>query len=188
MLTSTSQSTLSLIALVAGLLITDPTVAQSSQGVIEVNLHIERGCLFQTRQDFDGQHLGTLDFGSHTRLDALHRLSTQLNGNAAPIPHMQARLECNPGINYELQMDGGLNGGVGDVRYMANTDADAPATPYRLYSDAAMQQSISVRTPLIRKVPSSGLAELPVYARIEHLNLAPTPGRYRDTIYLTLTW
>jgi spore coat protein U-like protein len=97
------------------------------------------------------------------------------------------RLECNPDTPYQMRVDGGLHGGVGEVRYMAGSFGSKPI-PYRLYQDAARRVPLVVDLPVSGRVPDSGTVELPLYARIERLAGVPQVSRYSDLVKVTVTW
>ena len=170
------QATLALLSLMLG------GAAQATQMQVEVRVNVQRGCVLlgQTR-DAGPQSLGVLDFGSTARLDdPAGPLSAQLPRSRLP------RLECNPDTAYQVQVDGGQHGGVGEVRYLA-ADGGTPI-PYRIYSDPARQVPFLVDQPLSGRVPSTGTIELPLYARIEPLAQVPRAGQYTDLLKVTVTW
>ena len=83
--------------------------------------------------------------------------------------------------------NGGLHGGVGEVRYKAGTEGSKPI-PYRLYQDAARRVPLVVDVPVSGRVPDTGTVELPLYARIERLAEVPKVSRYSDLVKVTVTW
>ncbi|MFJ4195858.1 spore coat U domain-containing protein [Pseudomonas sp. NPDC089534] len=150
---------------------------------VEVRVDVQRGCLLTGQQRDAGiGQLGVLDFGSTARLDdPAGPLGAALANQRLP------RLECNPDTPYQIRVDGGLHGGVGEVRYMAATAGGKPI-PYRLYRDAARQVPLAVNVPLSGRVPDSGTVELPLYARIDRLAQVPRVSRYSDLVKVTVTW
>lgn len=156
--------------------------AQATELQVQVRVNVQRGCvLLGQPRDAGPQSLGVLDFGSVARLDdPAGPLSAQLPHTRLP------RLECNPDTAYQVQVDGGQHGGVGDVRYLA-ADGATPI-PYRLYSDPARRVPFAVDQPLSGRVPATGTIELPLYARIEPLAQAPRVGHYSDLLKVTVTW
>jgi len=87
-----------------------------------------------------------------------------------------------------MRIDGGLHGGVGEVRYLAsNTQAGKPI-PYRLYQDPARRIPLPVNVPVSGRVPDSGSVELPLYGRIERMAEVPEVSRYSDLVKVTVTW
>ncbi|WP_124427965.1 Csu type fimbrial protein [Pseudomonas orientalis] len=156
----------------------------AAQVQVVVRIDVQRGCqLVGTTRTAGIEQLGVLDFGSAPRLDdPAGPLS------AALISQRQPRLECNPDTPYQVRVDGGLHGGVGEVRYLAN---DAPASkpiPYRIYADAARLIPLPVNVPLSGRVPDSGSVDLPLFGRIEPLKDIPAVGRYSDLLKVTVTW
>lgn len=150
---------------------------------VEVRVDVQRGCQLTGQQRDAGiEQLGVLDFGSSARLDdPAGPLAAALINQRLP------RLECNPDTPYQMRVDGGLHGGVGDVRYMTGSTGSKPI-PYRLYQDAARRVPLGVNVPVSGRVPDSGTVELPLYARIERLAEVPRVGRYSDLVKVTVTW
>lgn len=150
---------------------------------VEVRVDVQRGCQLIGQQREAGiEQLGVLDFGSAARLDdPAGPLGAALTHQRLP------RLECNPDTPYQMRVDGGLHGGVGEVRYMAGT-GDSKPIPYRLYQDAARRVPLVVDVPVSGRVPDSGTVELPLYARIERLAEVPRVSRYSDLVKVTVTW
>lgn len=151
---------------------------------VEVRIVVQRGCqLVGTTRSTGIEQLGVLDFGSGPRLDdPAGPLS------AALISQRQPRLECNPDTPYQVRVDGGLHGGVGEVRYLAVASASGKPIPYRIYSDAARRIPLAVDVPVSGRVPDSGSVDLPLYGRIEQLKDIPQVGRYSDLLKVTVTW
>ncbi|MVV50080.1 SCPU domain-containing protein [Pseudomonas sp. PB120] len=150
---------------------------------VQVRVDVQRGCQLVGQPRSAGiEQLGVLDFGSAARLDDR---SGPLG--AALMSERLPRLECNPDTPYQLRVDGGQHGGVGDVRYMAGS-ADSKPIPYRLYQDPARLIPLAVNVPMSGRVPDSGSVELPLYARIERLAEIPRVSRYSDLVKVTVTW
>ncbi|WP_338801389.1 spore coat U domain-containing protein [Pseudomonas sp. RSB 5.4] len=150
---------------------------------VEVRVDVQRGCQLIGQQREAGiEQLGVLDFGSTARLDdPAGPLGAALTNQRLP------RLECNPDTPYQLRVDGGLHGGVGEVRYMVGAAGSQPI-PYRLYQDAARRVPLVVDVPVSGRVPDTGTVELPLYGRIEHLAQVPQVNRYSDLVKVTVTW
>lgn len=152
--------------------------------LVEVRIDVQRGCLLihETR-DAAAQALGRLDFGQAARLDEpTGPLASQLLVQRPP------RLECNPDTAYQVQVDGGLHGGTGDVRYLVSADPRAKPIPYRLFQDPAWRVPLSVNIAQHGRVPDTGSVELPLYARIDTQTELPRTGRYSDMLKVTVTW
>ena len=150
---------------------------------VEVRVDVQRGCQLIGQQREAGiEQLGVLDFGTTARLgDRDGPLGAALTNSRLP------RLECNPDTPYQLRVDGGLHGGVGEVRYMAG-EAGSKPIPYRLYQDAARRVPLVVDVPVSGRVPDSGTVDLPLYGRIERMAEVPRVSRYSDLVKVTVTW
>jgi len=150
---------------------------------VHVRVDVQRGCQLVGQQRSAGvEQLGVLDFGQTARLDdPAGPLGAALMNARLP------RLECNPDTPYQLRIDGGQHGGVGDVRYLASAAGSKPI-PYRLYQDPARRIPLAVDVPISGRVPDTGSVELPLYARIERLTDIPRVSRYTDLVKVTVTW
>jgi hypothetical protein len=150
-----------------------PALGQSLQGVVQVSLVVDRGCLVSSAgSPIRMLRPSRLDFGHYPRLDPPGgALSAQLLdlGDAAPV----VRLACNPDVEQQLQVDSGLRNGDATIAY-------------RLFVDAARQHPLDT-TPLSRRA-GPGPVELTLYASVIPQESAPVAGRYQDTLHLTLTW
>ncbi|MDF9619605.1 spore coat U domain-containing protein [Pseudomonas entomophila] len=158
--------------------------AMAAEFLVEVQVRVQRGCMLVNQQrDAGAQALGRIDLGSAARLD----------GPGAPLSGVllsqrPPRLECNPDTPYQVRVDGGQHGGVGEVRYLASRDPQARPIPYRLYRDAAWQMPLAVDVAQSARIPDSGSLELPLYARIDSLAWVPHAGLYADLLKVTVTW
>lgn len=159
-------------------------VVSAAEFQVQVRVDVQRGCQLVGQQRSAGaQQLGVLDFGSTARLDnPAGPLGAALTNERLP------RLECNPDTPYQLRVDGGLHGGVGDVRFMAGDAEHSKPIPYRLYQDPARRIPLAVDMPMSGRVPDSGTVDLPLYARIEPLAEIPRVSGYSDVVKVTLTW
>lgn len=158
--------------------------AVAADFLVEVQIRVQRGCMLVNQQrDAGAQALGRIDLGSTARLD----------GSGAPLSGVllsqrPPRLECNPDTPYQVRVDGGQHGGVGELRYLASHDSKARPIPYRLYRDAAWRQPLAVDVAQSARVPDSGSVELPLFARIDSLAWVPRAGLYADLLKVTVTW
>ncbi|HKS11607.1 MAG TPA: spore coat U domain-containing protein [Pseudomonas sp.] len=158
--------------------------AMADDFLVEVQIDVQRGCmLVNAQREAGAQALGRIDLGSAARLD----------GPGAPLSGVllsqrPPRLECNPDTPYQVRVDGGQHGGVGEVRYLASDDAKARPIPYRLFQDAAWRTPLPVGIAQSARVPDSGSVELPLYARIDRLEWVPRAGLYADLLKVTVTW
>ena len=158
--------------------------AVAADFLVEVQIRVQRGCMLVNQQrDAGAQAQGRIDLGDAARLD----------GSGAPLSGVllsqrPPRLECNPDTPYQVRVDGGQHGGVGELRYLASQDSNARPIPYRLYRDAAWRQPLAVDVAQSARVPDSGSVELPLYARIDSLAWVPRAGLYADLLKVTVTW
>jgi spore coat protein U-like protein len=170
------------VAMLSGLLLSAGVMADDF--LVEVQVDVQRGCmLVDAQREAGAQALGRIDLGSPARLD----------GPGAPVSGVllsprPPRLECNPDTPYQIRVDGGQHGGVGELRYLASSDAKARPIPYRLYQDAAWRKPLPVGVAQASRVPDSGSVELPLYARIDRLEWVPRAGLYADLLKVTVTW
>lgn len=165
----------------AGMVFSAQVVAAELQ--VQVRVDVQRGCQLVGQQRSAGvEQLGVLDFGQTARLDdPAGPLGAALMNQRLP------RLECNPDTPYQLRVDGGQHGGVGEVRYMAGSAGSKPI-PYRLYQDPARRIPLAVDVPMSGRVPDTGSVDLPLYARIERLAEIPRVSRYTDLVKVTVSW
>lgn len=170
------------LAMLSGLLLSANTLA--TDFLVEVRVQVQRGCMLVNQQrDAGAQALGRIDLGAAARLDGAGApLSGVLLSQRPP------RLECNPDTAYQIRVDGGQHGGVGELRFLASDDQQAKPIPYRLYRDAAWRQPLSVDIAQSARVPDSGSVELPLYARIDRLAWVPRAGLYGDLLKVTVSW
>ncbi|AWY40030.1 SCPU domain-containing protein [Pseudomonas putida] len=160
------------------------TTVSATELQVQVRVDVQRGCQLVGQQREAGiEQLGVLDFGSTARLDNPGGpLGAALTNGRLP------RLECNPDTPYQLRVDGGLHGGVGDVRYMAGNAEHVKPIPYRLYQDPARRIPLAVDVPVSGRVPDTGSVDLPLYGRIEPLAQIPRAGGYSDMVKVTVSW
>ncbi|MNM54022.1 Spore Coat Protein U domain protein [compost metagenome] len=158
--------------------------AMAADFLVEVRVLVQRGCMLVSQpRDAGAQALGRIDLGTAARLD----------GPGAPLSGVllsqrPPRLECNPDTPYQVRVDGGQHGGVGELRFLASDDGKARPIPYRLYRDAAWREPLAVDVAHSARVPDSGSVELPLYARIDKLAWVPHAGLYDDLLKVTVTW
>ncbi|MGR6549821.1 Csu type fimbrial protein [Pseudomonas plecoglossicida] len=159
-------------------------LAGAADFLVEVRVQVQRGCmLINQPRDAGPQAQGRIDLGDTARLDGPGAPLSGVLLNRRP-----PRLECNPDTPYQVRIDGGQHGGVGELRFLASDDAKARPIPYRLYRDAGWQEPVVVGVAHADRVPDSGTVELPLYARIDKLAWVPRVGQYADLLKVTVIW
>ncbi|MBJ9976403.1 spore coat protein U domain-containing protein [Pseudomonas sp. S75] len=157
--------------------------AAGADFLVEVRVQVQRGCLLvNPPREAGAQAVGLIDLGSVARLD----------GPGAPLAgrllsQRPPRLECNPDTAYQVRIDAGQHGGVGETRYLGASGSARPI-PYRLFRDAAWRLPVGVDAAQAARVPDSGSVELPLYARIDPMDWVPKAGLYTDLIKVTVIW
>ena len=170
------------VAALFGLLLSGSAMA--ADFLVEVRVLVQRGCMLVTQQrDAGAQALGRIDLGAAARLDGA---DAPLSG--ALLSQRPPRLECNPDTPYQVRVDGGQHGGVGELRFLGSDDGKGRPIPYRLYRDAAWREPVVVGEVHPARVPDSGSVELPLYARIDKMAWVPRAGQYADLLKITVTW
>ncbi|MGE7993634.1 Csu type fimbrial protein [Pseudomonas sp. NPDC089554] len=170
------------LAMLYGLLLSSGAIA--ADFLVEVQVQVQRGCMLVSQpRDAGAQAAGRIDLGVVARLDGPGAPSSGVLYSPRP-----PRLECNPDTPYQIRVDGGQHGGVGELRFLASDDAQARPIPYRLYRDAAWREPLPVDVAQSARVPDSGSVELPLYARIDTLAWVPRTGLYADLLKVTVTW
>ncbi|MCM8913110.1 spore coat U domain-containing protein [Pseudomonas inefficax] len=170
------------LAALLGLMLSSSAMA--ADFLVEVRVLVQRGCMLVNQApDAGAQALGRIDLGAAARLDGPGAPLTGVLPSQRP-----PRLECNPGTPYQVRVDGGQHGGVGELRFLASDDDTARPIPYRLYRDAAWREPLAVNVAHSARVPDSGSVELPLHARIDKLAWVPPAGVYADLLKVTVTW
>lgn len=171
-----------ILAALLGLMLS--SAAMAADLLVEVRVLVQRGCMLITQpRDAGAQALGRIDLGAVARLDGPDAPLAGVMLNRHP-----PRLECNPHTPYQVRVDGGQHGGVGELRFLASEDDQARPIPYRLYRDAAWHEPLAVNVAHSARVPASGSVELPLYARIDKLAWVPHARRYADLLKVTVIW
>ena len=171
------------LALLFGLLVSGS--AGAADFLVEVRVQVQRGCMLVGQvREAGAQAFGRIELGAVARLDGA---TAPVSGTS--LSERPPRLECNPDTPYQVRVDGGQHGGVGDLRFLAMADdAKARPIPYRLYRDAAWREPLGVGVAQSARVPDSGSVELPLYARVDALSWVPRAGLYADLLKVTVTW
>lgn len=115
-----------------------------------------------------------LDFGEHGILDSAVDATGQLS------------VTCSPGTSFSVGLDHGLNGSGPTSRRMMLGER---SIMYGLYRDPARTQPWGGVTSSNRFSGTGSGAEqkLPIYGRVP-AQLAPGPGKYTDTVVVTVSY
>ncbi|WP_407712583.1 Csu type fimbrial protein [Citrobacter koseri] len=116
-----------------------------------------------------------LDFGEHT-----HNISTPLSSSSV------LTLQCPSGTTWSLALDNGMSAQDG-IRYMTNEQGDKVA--YSLCRDAActLPWGNKPGADTLTGIGHGAPATVQIYGRVP-AQTASSPGHYRDTVIVTLTY
>ncbi|GHB13300.1 Csu type fimbrial protein [Salinicola rhizosphaerae] len=159
----------------------DELAFAETQRSFQVSATVSEGCLVSETGETSGNvgEFGTLDFGTASSLSSDVLTSAVVQAGAVS-------LECTPGIELTMRIDGGLNAASGS-RQVSRVDGDQ-ALAYALYADAGLQQSIGIDEAVAFQLdPSSSSISLPVYGRLALPGNAYA-GTYTDRLTVTLAW
>ncbi|SFC87099.1 Csu type fimbrial protein [Pragia fontium] len=120
---------------------------------------------------------GTLNFGTYSILNQEIKLTGQANAGAILV-------QCAPGVNYQIVMNGG-NSGNTNQRYMSGNQF-AQHVNYNLYSDANYS-TIWDGTTGITKTATGQQEWVNVYGRVPSQS-SPVADTYTDTVQVTVSW
>ncbi|WP_296271802.1 Csu type fimbrial protein [Pseudomonas sp. UBA6323] len=123
-----------------------------------------------------GLSFGTLDFGTHVRLDNLITRVGQPGAGAL-------RVNCQQNIPYRVLINAGHSGTTNN-RQM--TGPGSAVLTYNLYTSADYTTIWDDSTG-VSAVGNGQDQWLPVYARVPAQS-APPPGSYSDTLTITVSW
>ena len=151
-------------------------------GQIQARLVIMASCQVSSGtgvEDNSLSNLGLLNFGSrgptwNTPVEAL------LEGGESNL-----KVICNPAVRgFSVSIDGG-NHGNATTRQLSNGQQ---MIPYRLFLDAAGNNSYSIGKQHDFVVASGGHVPIPVYGMVMASPKSLPAGVYRDTLRVTLDW
>lgn len=163
--------------LIALLLLLTPGVLPAVDKTATVGLSVEVLPACQAGGDSgSGVSFGTLDFGTHLRLDNLIERVGQPGAGAL-------RINCQQNIPYRVLINAGHSGTTSN-RQMAGPGADVVS--YNLYTSAD-HTTVWDNTTGVSAMGNGQDQWLPVYARVPAQG-APLPGNYSDTLTVTVSW
>ena len=161
--------------------ITGGAQAETSES-FGVSASIVAGCLVDGLGDSgDAGLIGNLDFGT----DSAFSTAT----HTATIGASQTmRLHCTPGVNVQMQIDGGVQALAGTRRLQHESDSSA-AIAYSVCADAACALPVAIGGTVAIPVSAANDVDvrLPIFARLSLPGNLPA-GSYHDTLIVTLSW
>ncbi|WP_275545261.1 spore coat U domain-containing protein [Pseudomonas sp. Marseille-Q0931] len=149
--------------------------AADKTATIALNVEVLPACQAGTTSA-SGLSFGTLDFGTHLRLDNLITRVGQPGAGAL-------RVNCQQNIPYRVLINGGHSGSTNN-RQMAGPGS--AVLTYNLYTGADYTTVWDDSTG-VSAVGNGQDQWLPVYARVPAQG-TPPPGSYSDTLTITVSW
>lgn len=141
--------------------------------------NIVRGCVISTAPgQTTGIGFGTLDFGSHSAVQA-GAFSTALSAGAATPPSVQ----CTPGTTVQISADAGLHAQAGQRHLAGPVGGLIPYALWLVTGNVALPPGSSSSLtlgPTPTSLPVGGTATLP--------GAGLPAGTYTDTVQVTLAW
>lgn len=155
--------------------------AESVSQVLTVRAAIIPGCWFGTTRT-PLLSLGTIDFGTVSRLD--REVKTKSAVGAGTIV-----MTCTPGTQFRVDINDGSNtsGALfwNSGRQLKHA-ASGSLLKYDLYRDSGYSQRWGENSEGLQMTATSGIVELPVYAKLQSTTTQPTPGVYTDELIVTV--
>lgn len=168
---------LAMLATVAG---AAPGSAQNASGTIGVSLNVLAACAVNGGSSTAtlGQ-IGAIAFTDQSGVFGNADATMVAQGTTNAVT-----LLCTPGLAPQVTIGAGANdaGNVRRLAYLGNTVA------YRLYSDMARQNEITIGKQISLGTAGTTALTLPIYARASSNGLALPAGTYTDTVQVTLSW
>jgi spore coat protein U-like protein len=158
-----------------------PAAAQSnsSTGTIALSLNVTSACVVNGAATVQANlgTVGTIQFPDQPGI--FGDVDGQLGGSLNTI-----QVLCSPGVAPTLTIGAGQNDAAGKHRLAMS----GSAVPYRLFSDAARQNEITIGTQLALGTATATPISVPIFARVNSGGAVLAAGRYTDTVQVTLAW
>lgn len=156
-----------------------PAWADSSNGTIAVALNVTNACVVNGATSVQSNlgSLGTIQFPDQPGI--FGNVDGELVGSLGTL-----QVQCSPNATPVLTIGSGAHD-AGGRRYMA---ASSNTVTYRLYSDAARTNEITIGGQLTLGTASTTPISVPIYARVNSNGQVLAAGSYTDTVQVTLTW
>lgn len=156
-----------------------PATAQTATGTIGVELTVTNACVVNdatTLQSALGT-VGTVNFGSQP--GTFQSVDGEMVGTVGALS-----IRCSPDASPTLTVGSGSNDNAGVRRMIAGT----AAIPYRLYTNSARDNEITIGRQLSLGQATTSPIVVPIYARATSPGGLARAGRYTDTVQITLAW
>lgn len=164
-------------AAVASVFASTPAMAGSSSGTLTVHLNVLSACLV------NGTASGSA-FGAGGDIAFTDQPGTFVQADAQVVGSLgDLTIQCSPGTSPTLTVGSGQNDNAG-TRRMAS---GASRINYRLYTDSARSQEVTIGQQLSLGTMGATAVTLPLYARATNASVLPA-GLYTDTVQVTLAW
>lgn len=163
--------------LIALLLLLTPAAlpAVDKTATIGLNVEVLPACQAGSSSG-SGISFGTLDFGTHLRLDNLLTRVGQPGAGAL-------RVNCQQSIPYRVLINAGYSGTTNTRQMVGPSSA---VLTYNLYTGADYA-TVWDNSTGVSAVGNGQDQWLPIYARVPAQS-APSPGSYSDTLTVTVSW
>lgn len=168
------------VAVVLALGATAPATAQSASGTIGVSLNILAACAVNGGSSSATMgRIGAIAFADQSGVFSNADATMVAQGTTNAVTVL-----CTPGLAPQITVGAGANdaGNVRRLAYLGNN------VVYRLYSDAARQDEITIGKQISLGTAGTTALTLPIYARASSNGLALPAGTYTDTVQVTLSW
>ncbi len=160
-------------------LVASPVLAQNSTGTIAVELTVTNACVVNDATQFQSDLGRVGDIVFENQPGTFDTADSELVGTLGALS-----IRCSPGASPTLTVGPGSNDDAG-VRRMASGGA---VIPYRLYTNAARQDEITIGRQIALGEASASPIVVPIYARATNPGGIARAGRYTDTVQITLAW
>lgn len=171
--------TVRLLAAATALASSTPAFAGDSAGTIGVELNVSSACLV------NGASAVAADLGQTGKIQFPDQpgqfgdVDGELVGSLGALS-----VRCSPGVTPSLTIGSGAHDS-GGVRRMA---AGGSSVAYRLFTNASRTDEITIGRQLALGTATSTAITVPIYARTNSGGQLLAPGKYTDTVQVTLSW
>ena len=156
-----------------------PASAGDSAGTIGVELNVSSACLVNgaTSAAADLGQTGKIQFPDQP--GQFDDVDGELVGSLGALS-----IRCSPGAAPSLTIGSGAHD-AGGVRRMASNGS---TVSYRLFTNASRSDEITIGRQLALPTATAAAITVPIYARTSTGGQLLAPGKYTDTVQVTLSW